>query len=576
MEDGGARREEMRQARFTRLGGAGPIWQQLRRDLLSRIKRGEYAPGDRLPSERGLCDQYGVSMTTARRAFLELAKEGAVIRRTGVGTMVAPSPRRVRLAFVSVTEEGSYWRDVSAATGEMIAGIGECAWRRRASFNTVGVDEHEATEYLRVVAADGVLLRPSGDVREEHLDILEGSGVPYVVLKRRLPGRKINCIVGDHERAARAATTHLLGLGHRRVGFVNAKPWTTLGRERLSGYKSALAVAGAHHEEDLVRGVSHSSTETGYEAVRSLLALEDPPSAIFIAGDPMALGGYEAAWELGLRIPEDVAFVGHGHSAPGASLRPPLTTVGSSFKNFGSLGAGLLLDLIDGKKAAPQEVVVPSSLIVRGSTAENDSSASSGPQAHTSSGRMQPRQGGKLSGKTAVVVAEDTRFGETLAAACRGAGGRTLLAGGAPDTNALEQADVMIYTLDAADVTDQGLGRLQDLGRSSPNGTGGGMAGTALLVITADTESCSRGGVGRASLRAGLRVLIERWKESGQTGARINALVVVADDRAAGYASTPKGITGAVTFLISNEAIGIDGEVLFVGDGDARAGSLIQ
>src|SRR5215813_9587322 len=130
----------------------GPLYQQLRHQLFARIRRGEFAGGALLPSENQLCDDYGVSVTTARRALLELVKEGVVRRRMGVGTMVAPRVRQLSLGFVSIDNLGGAWRGISAGMVELIGGIGELAWRRNASFSMSGVDDAGAAECLRAVA----------------------------------------------------------------------------------------------------------------------------------------------------------------------------------------------------------------------------------------------------------------------------------------------------------------------------------------------------------------------------------------------------------------------------------------
>src|SRR2546430_10595983 len=127
----------------------GPLYQQLRQELFARIRRGEFAAGDLLPSENQLCDEYGVSLTTARRALLELVKEGVVRRRAGVGTMVAPHVRAANLAFVSIDDIADAWHMISSAMGELVAGIGELAWKRSASFSMSGIDEERAQEHLR-------------------------------------------------------------------------------------------------------------------------------------------------------------------------------------------------------------------------------------------------------------------------------------------------------------------------------------------------------------------------------------------------------------------------------------------
>lgn len=350
----------------------GPLYQQLRHELFARIRRGEFAAGDLLPSENQLCDEYGVSLTTARRALLELVKEGVVRRRAGVGTMVAPRVRAANLTLVSIDDIGDAWRRISSAMGELIAGIGELAWQRSASFSMSGLDEEGAEEHLRTLVdartTDGVLLRTANDIREEYLDILENAGMPYVVIKRQLPRRAINCVVSNDVLGARLATEHLLDQGHKRIAFVCAKAPLTLTQERLIGYRDALKAAGLDFDETLVRLEPSFHNEMGYRAVQELLQLPDRPTALFVASDTMAIGGYQAARDLGLSIPADVAFIGYDDISPVALLHPPLTTIRTAYYDFGHLAAELLLDLIDGQKTAPQRVLIQPELIVREST----------------------------------------------------------------------------------------------------------------------------------------------------------------------------------------------------------------
>jgi DNA-binding LacI/PurR family transcriptional regulator len=233
------------------------MYQQLRQDLLARIRRGEFSPGDLLPSEKQLCDRYGVSVTTARRALLELVKEGVVYRRAGIGTMVAPKVRKIRLAFLSIDYKGDAWRRTPSALGEIVAGLGEECWQRAAAFSMTGVEGNEAVTYLRGLVedrgVDGVLLRTADDIDEELLEVLEVAGMSYVVVKRHVPGRRMNCVVSDDVTGATIATNHLLDLGHRRIGFVCAKPHITFSQERLAGYRAALAERGIEAEAGLVR-----------------------------------------------------------------------------------------------------------------------------------------------------------------------------------------------------------------------------------------------------------------------------------------------------------------------------------
>jgi DNA-binding LacI/PurR family transcriptional regulator len=346
-----------------------PLYQQLRQVLFSRIRGGEFAAGAMLPSENQLREEYGVSVTTARRALLELVKEGVVRRRVGVGTMVAPQVRQARIAVVTIANIDHAWRRVSAGMGELIVGVGELTWSRDASLSISGVDEERSDAYLRSLvearSVDGVLLRTVSDIQEAHLDILEGAGMPYVVIRRERSGRPMNCVVSDDVRGARMAAEHLIQAGHRRVGFVCANPALKLTRDRLAGYREALANASIEFDEGLVRLEPSFAETMGQRAVDKLLALPSRPTAVLVASDTMAVGAYRAAHAVGLAVPDDVAFVGYDDIGPAAAMEPPLTTVRTSYYDFGRLATQLLLDLIDRRLEPPQRLVIEPQLVVR-------------------------------------------------------------------------------------------------------------------------------------------------------------------------------------------------------------------
>lgn len=106
-----------------------------------------------------------------------------------------------------------------------------------------------------------------------------------------------------------AATRHLVELGHRRIGAISGPPQMMCSRARIDGYRAALETAGLPVDRRLIRtGDFHH--ETGYRLGRELLDRPDRPTAVFAGNDLQALGFYEAARELGLRIPQDVSVVG--------------------------------------------------------------------------------------------------------------------------------------------------------------------------------------------------------------------------------------------------------------------------
>jgi DNA-binding LacI/PurR family transcriptional regulator len=177
-------------------------------------------------------------------------------------------------------------------------------------------------------------------------------------------------VVGDDIAGGRAATAHLLDLGHRDIAFVGDEFESPFGftssRHRFVGYESALAAAGMAVRPDRVALGAHSRYEARELAAR-LLSLDVPPSAIFAASDTQALGVLSAAREAGLRVPDDVSVVGYDDIEIADHIG--LTTVRQRLFESGRLGAELLLAEIRARSSTPPAVVLAPEIVVRGTTA---------------------------------------------------------------------------------------------------------------------------------------------------------------------------------------------------------------
>lgn len=349
--------------------GSTPLYRQLMSLLQRQMDSGELQPGDMLPSLRRLCEQYEVSSITARRAVQELIGAGRLQSQQGIGTFVTARNRRPRLALVFLGFQEREWRRNSTIFGDLIGGAGTVAWEHEALLSVSRVDPARRTaEVLASILEerffDGLLIRILPDVTADDLQPVLAGGLPYVLIKRHVPGLAVNCIVVDDAQGAYRATAHLIGLGRRRIAFVGPVS-TTIGHERELGYRRALADRVLPCDPALVCASADWFEESGHAAVRRLAALPQPPEAVFAAGDMLALGACRAAAELGLTIPHDLALVGYDDIPVAATLRPPLTTVRTSYYDFGARAAELLLDLIAGRATAPQRVELEAPLIVR-------------------------------------------------------------------------------------------------------------------------------------------------------------------------------------------------------------------
>lgn len=152
------------------------------------------------------------------------------------------------------------------------------------------------------------------------------SKVPTVLLNCYTSDSELSSVVPAEVAGGHTATEYLLNAGHRRIGYVNGEPWQDASRDRLKGYRMALATADLPFAAELVREGDWSSG-SGFEQTLSLMRESNPPSAIFCANDLMALGAIEALKQLGLRVPEDVSILGYDDQEIARHTHPPLSTV---------------------------------------------------------------------------------------------------------------------------------------------------------------------------------------------------------------------------------------------------------
>lgn len=215
--------------------------------------------------------------------------------------------------------------------------------------------------------ADGLLV--SGPLREEtELLQIHAEGAP-VVLLGHMPGQDIPSVDIDNFTGAATATQHLLHLGHRRIGLItNADPAYSASADRLSGYRQSLEDAGVKYEPELV-AYGNFTPRSGYQAMEELLALPEPPTAVFIASDTVALGGLQAARQSGRRVPDDLAIVGFDDIPLAGFVEPPLTTIHLPANGLGRGAAEMLIRIINGEKPIRDpHMLLETQLIVRKSS----------------------------------------------------------------------------------------------------------------------------------------------------------------------------------------------------------------
>lgn len=165
-------------------------------------------------------------------------------------------------------------------------------------------------------------------------------------------------------RGAMDGMEYLLGLGHRRIGFISGRAELESANRRLKGYRDALEKAGVPVQEELIASGDYT-TETGARCARQLLSLEDRPTAIFASNDQAAMGVYQVAQEMGLRIPEDLSVVGFDNIMESKYLG--LTTVDQFISEMGFVATKMLIQLINDEPLDSQTYQMQTQLVIRSS-----------------------------------------------------------------------------------------------------------------------------------------------------------------------------------------------------------------
>jgi DNA-binding LacI/PurR family transcriptional regulator len=252
----------------------------------------------------------------------------------------------------------------------VVRGIEDVAYANQYSLLLCNSDEDPAREslYVDVLQAErvaGIVISPA-DENSTSCEPLLRNDVPIVAMDRRLRSFDVDTVLVDNVKGAYQATSHLIRLGHRRIGLIGGPTRITTGRERLEGYEKALNEHGLEADQRLIK-VGDFKQESGYQRACELLEMDDPPTAIFTANNLMTLGALNAIHEKGLNIPRDVAIVGFDDMPWAPSLDPPLTAVAQPTYELGCTAANLLLQRIADKGREIVEMKLESTLIIRDS-----------------------------------------------------------------------------------------------------------------------------------------------------------------------------------------------------------------
>lgn len=330
----------------------------------------------REPTIKDIAKKTGVSIATVSRVIHGLTGYSDKTRQQVLKAAdeLGYRPNALARGLVSRRTQtiGVLFPEVSGSySAELLHGIEEAANERGFSIivcNTAR-DGERTMKYLGVLRekqVDGIVFA-SQYVHAAYEQELAAMRVP-VMLVSTLPERaELPYIKVDDRAASREATEYLVGLGHRRIAMIAGAPDDPVaGRPRIDGYREALESAGIAYREALV-SCGEFSLDGGRHAMERLLAAAPSLTAVFAASDEMAVGALGAALERGLRVPDDLSIVGYDDLIFSRIVHPPLTTVRQPLADMGRLASERLIARIKRESDADGSVIVPHTLVKRGS-----------------------------------------------------------------------------------------------------------------------------------------------------------------------------------------------------------------
>lgn len=251
----------------------------------------------------------------------------------------------------------------------VLSGLSEGAHSKQYALHmTTGKTEDEIFDGVVAMVqggrVDGVVLLYS-KVEDRVIAYLRERDFPFVVIGKPFKDdENISYVDNDNFKAGKEVTEHLIQLGHDRIGFIGGNLDLVVTVERLLGYEKALRNSGISLIDEYIVN-DEFLRESGQDAVKVLLSLEKPPTAMVVADDLMALGVLNKLDEMGISVPEDISIVSFNNVLIAEMARPPLTSVDINIFDLGYQATKSLIQKIENPGEPIKRIIVPFKIVPR-------------------------------------------------------------------------------------------------------------------------------------------------------------------------------------------------------------------
>jgi DNA-binding LacI/PurR family transcriptional regulator len=335
------------------------IYEQIAGELRRRMQTGAYAPGDAIPSERALEEEFESHRTTVRRAVNLLVKEGSVVRARGHRAFVrqAPSISAATIGLYAGDYDDPYSRSIFA---EGVQSVIEDRYRNLSSLAAPSPELFRGSADANLA---GVILLPPHPCSLSDLRQIK-KRIPVTILDQMVPGFESDFVGFQDFEAGYAAARHLYEVGHRKIAFLGSiLPETA--HQRLLGVDAFCKDAGIERTWNFCAFQAGRQVPEGYVEALFKLAKDSWPSAAVCTNDETAAFMISLLGRMGIRVPADLGLIGFGNAQTKLLEALGLSTMAQPYREVGREAMILTAERMSGRSGDPAEIRLPMQLVVR-------------------------------------------------------------------------------------------------------------------------------------------------------------------------------------------------------------------
>lgn len=318
----------------------------------------------------------GYSVTTVSKAFnnytdissktkqdiLNAAKEMGYLPNANARTLTTRKSWTVGVLFAEVLNMGMRHPFFNAIIQSFKTEIEARGYDLLFITKDIGGKQLSYLDHCRMRGVDGVII-VCVDYQQKEVQELLNSDIPCVMIDLEKHEKALT-VCSDNIMGSYKAVEYLYSIGHRRIAHIAGKEHTYPGDKRVEGYKIALNKLGIAKRDDYIIDGGYFTFEGGYKSMQKLISLDKPPTAVFVAGDMMAMGAIMAIKDAKLSVPKDISVIGFDDIDFARYNSPALTTIKQDKNLMGKVAADLLTDHILGA-IDKTSVMLPVELIIR-------------------------------------------------------------------------------------------------------------------------------------------------------------------------------------------------------------------